>query len=81
MNKNQQLVRLVITIAIIIVVAWLIGLAFKAIAWLLNSLVGIAAIILIIALIYSRRKSPTTHSPSKKPPLKLEREPSKEKRS
>ena len=83
MNKNRQLIRLIITIAIIIVAVWLIGLVFKAITWLLNGLVGVAALILIIALIYSfvRKPSRTTNDSSKKPPLKLEREPSKEKRS
>ena len=82
MDKNRPLIRLIITVAIIIVAVWLIGFVFKAIAWLLNGLVGVAALVLIVALVYSFIHKPSSATPraSKKPPLKLEREPSKEKR-
>lgn len=80
MDKKRQLIRLIITIAVIIVVVWLIGLAFKAIAWLLNGLIGIAALVLIAALIYAFVHQPRkARGGAKKPPLKIEREPSKEK--
>lgn len=81
----MKLSRLIITIAIIIVVAWCIGQLFKLTAWLLNGLVGFAAVVLIVALIYrwfsvSKKiyTSPQTRT-TKKDPLKIEREPSKEK--
>lgn len=76
---KTPLTRLIITIAAIIVIFWLIGLALKITAWLLNLLLPAAALILIIALVYrfiSQKPAATT---SKKAPLKIEREPSKEK--
>lgn len=78
----MKLSKLIIIIAAIIVGAWCIGLLFRLTAWLLNGLVGVAAIVLVIALIYRWIKGakPTTASTAtKKDPLKIEREPSKEK--
>ena len=49
---KTSLTRLIITIAIIIIGAWLVMLAFKVAAWLINGLVGIAAVIIIAAVIY-----------------------------
>lgn len=52
--------RLIFIIAAVIVGVWLLGLLFKAAAWLINGLIYIAAIIVIIGLvstfINSRRK-------------------------
>lgn len=80
----MKISRLVITIAIIIVVAWCIGQLFRLAAWLLNGLVGVAAVILIAAIIYrwfnaSKNTSHAYSTNTKKNPLKIEREPSKEK--
>ena len=76
---QNSLIRLIITIAAIIVGAWLIILAFKLAAWIINGLIGVAAVILVGAIIYRfvRQRPATT---SKKAPLKIEREPSKEKK-
>jgi membrane protein implicated in regulation of membrane protease activity len=77
---QNSLIRLIITIAAIIVGAWLIILAFKLATWIINGLIGVAAVIVIIALAYRFvRQAPPSSSPSKKTPLKIEREPSKEK--
>ena len=48
----MKLSRLIVIIAAIIVGAWCIGLLFRLTAWLLNGLVGIAAVVLVVALIY-----------------------------
>lgn len=76
---KTPLTRLIITIAAIIVIFWLIGLALKITAWLLNLLLPAAALILIIALVYRFISQKPTATTSKKAPLKIEREPSKEK--
>ncbi len=73
---KTSVTRRIITIAIIIVGAWLLMLAFKVAAWVINGLVAVAAIVLIGGLLY-RFMRPAV-SPQKKPPLKIEREPSKE---
>lgn len=74
--------RILVTISIIIVSAWLFVLLLRFAAWLLSGLVGVAAIILVIALIYRLVRSPRASTPTstKKPPLRVEREPSKEDR-
>lgn len=77
---KTSLTRLIITIAIIIVGAWLVMLAFKVAAWLINGLVGIAAVIIIAAVIYRFTVQKPSSSSTKKAPLKIEREPSKEKK-
>lgn len=76
---QNSLIRLIITIAAIIVGAWLIILAFKLAAWIINGLIGVAAVIVVIALVYRFVRQAPSSSPSKKAPLKIEREPSKEK--
>lgn len=38
-------------VAIIILIAWVAGLVFKFTAWVMNGLVGLAAIIVIIGII------------------------------
>lgn len=75
----MKIYRLIVIIAAIVVVAWLIGLFLRLAAWILNGLVGVAAIILIAALIYRWFNSVNTARATKKGPLKIEREPSKEK--
>lgn len=77
----MKLSRLIVIIAAIIVGAWCIGLLFRLTAWLLNGLVGIAAVVLVVALIYRwvEGAKSTTSGSTKKDPLKIEREPSKEK--
>lgn len=59
----MKLSRLIFIIAAVILAAWLLGIVLKFTAWLLNGLVGIAAIILIIGLIgayLERRKRPAS---------------------
>ena len=77
---KTSLTRLIISIAIIIIGAWLVMLAFKVAAWLINGLVGIAAVIIIAAVIYRFTVQKPSSSSTKKAPLKIEREPSKEKK-
>ena len=50
-NYFMKFTNVLFSIAIIILIAWVIGLVFKFAAWVLNGLVGIAAIIVIIGLI------------------------------
>lgn len=77
----NRALRLVVAIALIIVVAWLIVAAFRFAAWLLNGLVGVAALVLIAALLYRFFRKPKSSSPyRRKPPLTVEREPSREQR-
>lgn len=60
----MKLSRLIFIIAAVILSAWLLGVVFKFAAWLLNGLVGVAAIILIIGLIgayLERRKRPNSN--------------------
>ena len=54
---TMKITNVLFTVAIIILVAWVIGLVFKFTAWMLNGLVGIAAIIFIIGLITMYVKS------------------------
>lgn len=76
---QKSLIRLIITIAAIIVGAWLIILAFKLAAWIINGLIGVAAVVLIVAIVYRFvRQQPSTTS--KRSRLRIEREPSKEKK-
>lgn len=76
---QKSLIRLIITIAAIIVGAWLIILAFKLAAWIINGLISVAAVVLIVAIVYRFvRQQPSTTS--KRSRLRIEREPSKEKK-
>ena len=58
----MKITNVLFTVAIIILVAWVIGLVFKFTAWVLNGLVGIAAIIFIIGLITMYVKSKQNNS-------------------
>lgn len=62
----MKLSRLIYIIAIIIVGVWVLGLVFKLAAWFINSLIYIAAIIVIIGLIRmwweNRKKSKNAQS-------------------
>ena len=58
----MKITNVLFTVAIIILVAWVIGLVFKFTAWMLNGLVGIAAIIFIIGLITMYVKSKRNNS-------------------
>ena len=58
----MKITNVLFTVAIIILVAWVIGLVFKFTAWMLNGLVGIAAIIFIIGLITMYVKSKQNNS-------------------
>ena len=49
--KEFKFTKLLFILAIIILIAWGAGVIFKAVAWVLNGLVGLAAIILCIGLI------------------------------
>ena len=59
---TMKITNVLFTVAIIILVAWVIGLVFKFTAWMLNGLVGIAAIIFIIGLITMYVKSKRNNS-------------------
>ena len=59
---TMKITNVLFTVAIIILVAWVIGLVFKFTAWVLNGLVGIAAIIFIIGLITMYVKSKRNNS-------------------
>ena len=59
---TMKITNVLFTVAIIILVAWVIGLVFKFTAWMLNGLVGIAAIIFIIGLIAMYVKSKRNNS-------------------
>lgn len=73
---THSLTRLIAMIALVILGAWLVMLLFRIAAWLINGLVGVAAVVIVGMLIYRFVTKKST--PSKKPPLKIEREPSKE---
>lgn len=60
--KDMKFTKVLLTIAIIILVAWGIGLIFKFAAWVLNGLVGVAAIIVIVGLISMYLKSKSKDS-------------------
>lgn len=78
---KTPLSRLIVTIAAIIVIFWLIGLAFKVAGWLLNLLLPAAALILIIAIIISWYKSQHTVTRDKaKDSLKISRDTSDKKK-
>ena len=47
----MKLSRLILTIAIDIIAAWLLGEALKLAAWVINGLLSLAAIVVIIWLI------------------------------
>lgn len=57
----MKLSRLIYLIAIVVVAVWVLGLVFKLAAWLISSLLYVAAIVVIIGLIRSwwenRKKS------------------------
>ncbi len=60
-NDSMKLSRVIFTIAAIIVGVWLIGLAIKLAAWVINSLLYIAAVIVIIGIVrmwWESRKNP-----------------------
>lgn len=64
-NKRMKLSRLLFIIAVIIVGVWALGLVFKLVAWVLSSLLYIAAIIVIVGLVrywWESRKSKKTDS-------------------
>ena len=47
----MKLSRLILTIAIVIIAAWLLGAALKLAAWVINGLLSLAAIVVVIWLI------------------------------
>ena len=47
----MKLSRRILTIAIVIIAAWLLGAALKLAAWIINGLLSLAAIVVIIWLI------------------------------
>ncbi|MDO4661102.1 MAG: hypothetical protein Q4B27_03060 [Candidatus Saccharibacteria bacterium] len=47
----MKLSRLILTIAIVIIAAWLFGAVLKLAAWIINGLLSLAAIVVIIWLI------------------------------
>lgn len=47
----MKISKLIYSIAVIILVVWLLGLIFKFAAWLINGLLYVAAVVVIIGLI------------------------------
>ena len=47
----MKLSRLILTIAIVIIAAWLLGVVLKLAAWVINGLLSLAAIVVIIWLV------------------------------
>ena len=47
----MKLSRLILTIAIVIIAAWLFGAVLKLAAWIINGLLSLAAIVVVIWLI------------------------------
>ena len=74
---KSPFIKLVITVAAVIVGAWLLMLAFRFAAWLIDGLIGIAAVVIVVAIIYRFATKRSTSS-TKKTPLKIKREPSRE---
>lgn len=63
-TKDMKLSRVIFVIAAIIVGVWLLGLLIKLAAWFINSLLYIAADIVIIGLIrmyFEKRKNAKLH--------------------
>ena len=57
----MKLSRLLLTIALVVIGAWLLGLVFRFAAWLINGLLYVAAIVVIvwlISLFFERRSKP-----------------------
>lgn len=78
---KSSVVRLIVTIAAIIVIFWLIGLALRLASWLLEVLLPVAAVILIAAIVVAwyRRSRPSSHTGNKKESLKISRDTSNKK--
>ena len=47
----MKLTKLIFSIAVLIVIVWLLGQVFKFAAWLINGLLYVAAIVVIIGII------------------------------
>ena len=62
--KETKFSHLLFFIAIIILIAWAIGIVFKFAVWLLNGLVGLAAIIVAVGLVSMFIKSKTKNKKS-----------------
>lgn len=57
----MKLSRLLLTVALIVIGVWLLGLAFRFAAWLINGLLYVAAIVVIvwlISLFFEQRNKP-----------------------
>ena len=62
----MKISNVLFTIAVIILIAWGLGLVFKFTSWLMSGLVGVAAIIVIIGIIMMFVKSKSTGSDNNK---------------
>lgn len=61
-TTTMKISRLIFLIAAIVVGVWLLGIAFKLAAWLINGLLYVAAVVVIIGLVsayFDSRRTPT----------------------
>ena len=49
--KHTKISQIILSIALIVLVTWVLGLVFKLAAWLINGLLYVAAVVVIIWLI------------------------------
>lgn len=49
--KHTKISQLILSIALIVLVTWVLGMVFKLAAWLINGLLYVAAVVVIIWLI------------------------------
>ncbi len=49
--KHAKISQIILSIALIVLVTWVLGMVFKLAAWLINGLLYVAAVVVIIWLI------------------------------
>lgn len=49
--KHTKISQIILSIALIVLVTWVLGVVFKLAAWLINGLLYVAAVVVIIWLI------------------------------
>ncbi len=49
--KHTKISQIILSIALIVLVTWVLGMVFKLAAWLINGLLYVAAVVVIIWLI------------------------------
>lgn len=76
---NKSWTKYIVTIAAVIVVFWLIGLAIRLAGWLLNLLLPVAALVLVVAIVMAWRRQKPRPSSSRQS-LKISRDTSDNKK-